>query len=341
MTAPPPNHLPAPRWGPKDERGLARRASIALLVAGAGLFIALIWHAGLAVLWRVLAPVGWGIVPTVFSHALPLVIDVIGWRLLFADKAPTMLALVRARWVGEAINNLLPVAQIGGEFARFRMARLAGAGFGGAAASVLADLTLGAITQLVFAAAGIAMLVTFYDGSSVWALLWGVLPFACSIFIFYALQRRAFASLLGYLARMFPSFAAADQVEDVNRCLTRLYDDRRLVARAWNVRLLGWLAGVVEIALSLHFLGQEVSWSQAFILESVTQIVRSTAFAVPGALGVQETGFVVVAHLTGADAAIGLAIALIRRGRDLGFGLPALADYWWTEARRTIELRRS
>lgn len=341
MTDCPPNHPPGPRRRPKDERGLARPAPVALLVAGAGLFVALVWHAGLAALWRVLAPVGWGIVPTVFSHALPLVIDVIGWRLLFANKAPTMAALVRARWIGEAINNLLPVAQIGGEFARFRIARLAGAGFGDAAASVLADLTLGAITQLVFAAAGVAMLVTFYEGSSVWTLLWGVLPLACGILIFCAMQRRAVASCLVYLGRMFPSLSAADEAADLDRCLTQLYDDRRLVAQAWSARLLGWLGGVAEIALSLHFLGQEVNWSQAFILESVTQIVRSTAFPLPGALGVQETSFVVVAHLTGTDAAIGLAIALIRRFRDLAFGLPALADYWWTEARRTGELRRS
>jgi putative membrane protein len=341
MTGCPPNLGPAPRLPPKDDRGLAHRASIALLVAGACLFVTLVWHAGFAALWRVLAPVGWGIIPTVLSHAVPLVIDVIGWRLLFADRAPAMLALVHARWVGEAINNLLPVAQIGGELARFRLARLAGADFGDAAAAVLADLTLGTIAQLVFAAAGIAMLVAFYDGSSVCTLLWGMLPLACGILAFYALQRRGFAALVGYVGRLFPSLAAVDRAEDLHRRLKRLYDDRRLVARAWSWRLLGWLAGVGEIALSLHFLGQEVSWSKAFILESLTQIVRSTAFAVPGALGVQEAGFVVVAHLTGADAAIGLAIALIRRGRDLGLGLPALADYWWIEARRTSEPGRS
>ena len=316
----------------KDGRGLARLASFALMLAGAGLFLALVWHAGLAALWQVLAPVGWGIVPTVLSHAIPLVVDVIGWRLLFTDKAPAIIALVRARWVCEAINNLLPVAQIGGEFARFRLARIAGANFGDAAASVLADLTLGTIAQLVFAAAGITMMATFYDSSL--TLLWSVLPLACGVLAFYVLQRRIFASLVRNVGRLFPSLAALDRADDLNRRLTRLYDDRRRVARASAWRLLGWLAGVVEIALSLYFLGQGGGWPQAFVLESVTQIVRSTAFPVPAALGIQEAGFVVVAQLIGVDAAVGLAIALIRRARDLGFGLPALADYWWTEVRR-------
>ena len=47
-------------------------------------------------------------------------------------------------------------------------------------------------------------------------------------------------------------------------------------------------------------------------------------FFVPGALGIQEGGYVVVGRLLGIPAEMGLALALIRRVRELAFGIPGL-----------------
>ena len=62
---------------------------------------------------------------------------------------------------------------------------------------------------------------------------------------------------------------------------------------------------------------------------------RSAAFTVPGAIGVQEAGFVALGLVLGLDPSTALALGLIRRARDLALGLPALAVWSAIEARRS------
>src|SRR5690349_7920867 len=124
-------------------------------LAGIGVLVALILGTGLDAVRDVLAPVGWGIVPIILSHALPILLDVMAWRLLFIGPAPSLGSLFGMRWIGEGVNNLLPVAQVGGELARVRLAMLAGMTTSRAAATVLADVTFGALTQVMFTLIGI------------------------------------------------------------------------------------------------------------------------------------------------------------------------------------------
>jgi uncharacterized membrane protein YbhN (UPF0104 family) len=54
---------------------------------------------------------------------------------------------------------------------------------------------------------------------------------------------------------------------------------------------------------------------------------RSAGFAVPGAVGVQEGGFVLVAGLFGISATDALALSMLKRIREELIGLPALFAY--------------
>ena len=67
-----------------------------------------------------------------------------------------------------------------------------------------------------------------------------------------------------------------------------------------------------------------MSWVTALLLESLGQAVRGAAFAVPGALGVQETGYVLLAPLAGLTPDVALALSLAKRVRELLLGLPGL-----------------
>jgi hypothetical protein len=62
--------------------------------------------------------------------------------------------------------------------------------------------------------------------------------------------------------------------------------------------------------------------------------VRSVAFPVPGALGVQESGFLVVGSALGIPGEMAFAISLIARVRDLAVGIPALLTWQIFEGRR-------
>jgi hypothetical protein len=67
-----------------------------------------------------------------------------------------------------------------------------------------------------------------------------------------------------------------------------------------------------------------VSWSNALLLESVGQAIRGAGFAIPGALGVQEGGYLLLAPLAGLPPSAGLALSLAKRTRELLLGIPGL-----------------
>jgi hypothetical protein len=55
---------------------------------------------------------------------------------------------------------------------------------------------------------------------------------------------------------------------------------------------------------------------------------------VPGAIGVQEGGYVVLGPLFGIAPETMLALSLLKRARDLALGVPALLLWQGLEARR-------
>ena len=71
-------------------------------------------------------------------------------------------------------------------------------------------------------------------------------------------------------------------------------------------------------------LGTPVSWANALLLESLGQAIRGAGFAIPGALGVQEAGYLLLGPLAGLPADAALALSLAKRSRELLLGLPGL-----------------
>ena len=84
----------------------------------------------------------------------------VGWWLLFPrELRPSLWLCVLLRFVREAANALLPLAQIGGDFIGARCLALQGIRGTVAAASVIVDVLMQAVTQLVFAIVGLVLLV--------------------------------------------------------------------------------------------------------------------------------------------------------------------------------------
>ena len=105
-----------------------------------------------------------------------------------------------------------------------------------------------------------------------------------------------------------------------------------LESAAWTMAT--WLAMAVETWIALWALGLTATYAHAYILESVAQGVRSVFFLVPGALGFQEGGYVVVGKLLGIGAADALALSLIHRAREIVWGIPGLLAWQWLEGKR-------
>ena len=76
-------------------------------------------------------------------------------------------------------------------------------------------------------------------------------------------------------------------------------------------------------------MGVDIGVIQALVIEALGMAARSAGFAVPGALVVQETGFVLAAAAVGLPEAAGLSLSLVKRVREVTVGVAGLLLWRW------------
>src|SRR5437667_11443840 len=96
------------------------------------------------------------------------------------------------------------------------------------------------------------------------------------------------------------------------------------------------IASSVEIFVALPVLGARPTFLNALVLQRLALTVNSAAFPVPGQLGVQESGYLVVGNLLGIPGETAFAISLLARFRDLIVGIPGLILWQLIEGRRFL-----
>lgn len=302
-------------------------AALGMLVA-----LALVWREDPRAVLALLHAAGPGLVLAAAVHVLPMMANARDWQtLLFGARRPTLPFMLRLVWIRESVNGLLPVARIGGEIVSFRLLKRIGLRSSAAAASLVVDTQLTLISQLVFTLIGIAFLLSHATPGERQVgidLLWGLAVLAPLLAAFALVQHvRPFERLARFFKRV-----TSGQISSLVGPSARIDQSIKLIWRRRGVvlrYLLFWqplqcLATSFEIWLALYFLGSQISFSEAVVLESLIQALSSAAFFVPGALGVQEGGFVLIGGALGLDPSVSLALAGARRLRDLVIFVPGL-----------------
>jgi putative membrane protein len=299
------------------------------LIAGLLLFVALLVRQGVGEVGAAIAVAGPGLLVVALFHVVSMFGHAMGWRELLVRKPPRVGTALFGRWVGESVNGLLPVMQVGGNVARARYLARYGVPGDEAAASVVVDVTLIVLTQIVFTLLGTALLLMHLGGSRIaLAAVAGMALMAMLVGGFFVAQRRGiFAGLTrfsGRLARGVDLTALGAEASAIDASVARLWRERGALARSSAWHCAAWVLGAGEIWLALYYLGHPVDVRTALLIESLTQAVRAGAFAVPGALGVQEGGYLLLGGALGLGPDTSLALALTKRVRDLVLGLPGL-----------------
>lgn len=287
------------------------------------------------------AQAGFGVLLIAAFHLVPLVVDAQAWRRLLPSHVEVSLARVSVmRWIGEAAA-LLPSAQIGSDLVRVRAMILGGIPGPVAGASVLVDITLGVVTQILFALAGVAALIAVAapgSGSLVLHASAGIAILAALIAAFIVVQR---AAPFGRLARMSGVILGGERLlrvmggaDRVDQEIAACYARRQELIKAALWRFAGWIVGIGEFWIGLALLGHPIGLLEAIMLESIVQAIRSAAFFVPAGLGVQEATLVALGAAIGIPAEAAIGVSLLKRARELILGLPGLAAWWWLERRR-------
>ncbi|HXM70817.1 MAG TPA: lysylphosphatidylglycerol synthase domain-containing protein, partial [Thermoanaerobaculia bacterium] len=263
------------------------------LIAGTALTVGLIAYQGAGEVFGTLSSLGWGLIPLVLVHAVQILLCALGWRALINPGAPRpILHLVRIRWIREGTNGLLPLAHIGGQIIGARMLSFQGLSGDQAGASVVVDLTVEVVAQLVFTLTGVALLVRAdLGGGDMAGLAFSLAAAAVLLAAFVVSQRLGVFKLIELaLERVAQKtrWLSLGGVKGLNAAIQVIYREPLALAQSAVWHLLSWALGAVEVWLALHFMGVAIGWREAFILESLGQAARSAGFVVPGAVGVQE-----------------------------------------------------
>ncbi|WEJ99577.1 MAG: lysylphosphatidylglycerol synthase domain-containing protein [Candidatus Sphingomonas phytovorans] len=244
-----------------------------------------------------------------------------------------------ARAVREAVSDLLPFSQIGGIVVGTRTLTSAGIPASRVYASFVVDMTTEMGAQLVFTLFGLAMMVTLLAGGGEAAalrplILGGTGVMIAGMVMFFFAQRPALG-LAGRVAQHFlPGSVVA--MTGITDALRETYSRRRRVALAFALNLLGWIASGIGGWIVLLMMGADISIWSALSIESLIFTLRSVAFAVPGAIGVQEAAYALAAPLFGLPPETALALSLAKRARDLAIGLPTLILWQVGEMRAVV-----
>jgi len=315
-------------------------------LAGAALFTFLLIRQGAPQVGAAFASAGWAIAGVVVYHfAVPVMLDALAWWVLFpkSERLPLQ-QLLWMRWIGESVSTLVPSAAVGGDVVRARLAALDGASIPTAAASVLVDITLGVFVQIGFTLLGLGLIVSVTGRQGfVRPTLIGAVIGVLAIIGFYIVQRlgmfRFIGKMISRLANAPDWHSLVQSGQSLDDAIRTLYARRRGVIGCCMWTALSLVLGSGEIWIALHVLGLHATLINALILQSMVLTIRSAMFPVPGALGVQEGGYVLVGNLLGIPGDAAFALSLIARVRELILGIPGLITWQLIEARRLLRAR--
>jgi putative membrane protein len=317
------------------------RLSLLFGLLGLVLATGLVVYQGYDAVFAAFAGAGLGILWTSLFHIAPMVINARAWQILIPGALrPGIGFFTWTVWVREAVNNLLPVARIGGEVVTARLLVKRGVRTGPVVASLVVDMTLCIVAQFFFTLLGLALLVRRTSDLELIGLVALGLAVTLPLLALLGLVQRV--GLFALLARVFRALFGnrfdrlVGGAMPLDRAVRVIYRrrDRALACCLWQ-----FVASIVaagEVWLALRFLGAPISFVDAVLIEALTQAVASAAFVVPGAIGVQEGGFLLFGSLLGLAPELALALALVRRARDVIVFVPALLLWQISEGRRFL-----
>ncbi|TMJ57469.1 MAG: hypothetical protein E6G81_12470 [Alphaproteobacteria bacterium] len=310
--------------------------TILAAVIGVAAMAALVGYFGTgAVMRSLLAVGGLGFAAICAIHLVLMVVMGFAWWALMPG-APAWTA-IWGRLVRDSGSELLPLSQVGGYVLGARALALAGVSGTVAAASTIVDVTFEFVAQLAYTALGLGLLVQLQpDSAAATPVMIGLAVAVVAAVAFLLVQRHGFdyfdriARILGQgWAERSAAGAAA-----LHAALRAIY--RRPVGLwlCFLLHLVCWIASALEAWLVLRLAGEPLPFAAVLVLESMMYAVRTGAFVVPNAVGVQEGAYILLGAAFGLTPEMALALSLLKRARDIAIGLPSLGIWQALEGGR-------
>jgi putative membrane protein len=321
-----------------------RTIAVLGLIGGLLLGTALVGYFGLGAVLHALLSVGWTGFLTIIAYQLG-VIALLGlcWQVLTPHSAP-LRAFIWGRLIRDSGSEILPLSLLGGFVTGARAAMLLGAPGPVAVASTIVDVTMEMFAQLGYTALGLGILAWHKPDHPLigWTAL-GLGVALASAIGFVAVQRSALGMVERAVARIARQWIRGSALlpRSVHEDIRDIYRHPRALWLAGGLHLAAWIASSVQAWIALRFMGIDLGLESVLAIESLLYAIRSVAFAVPNALGVQEAAYVMLGAVFGLTPEIALALSLLKRARDVVIGVPALLIWQMLESGRLLGRRLS
>lgn len=298
------------------------------LLLGLALLVWVVTQTDLMEVWAHSRKMGWGLGVVLAIYFAAFLIDSLSWQLTFLTLGfggSWGVQLWKVRMVGEAVNSATPFATLGGEPVKAMLLnRHYGMTYGVTVASLVLARTTNLLALLVFLAVGFALMMDsalLPAGYTASAGI-GLAALGIGVVLFFLVQRFKVSSATGrWLARGHLGAwidRALGHIHELEDRLINFYGNHRLrFAAAFALALVNWMIGTAELYATLWFLGRPVTIAEAWIIEAGAQLVRAATFFIPASIGAQEGAFLLLCGAITGEGALGLAVALIRRLREI------------------------
>jgi len=312
--------------------------SIAFLAGLAGLVALTIYAGAGAVLRALIALKIWGLALVSLLHVPLLALLGVAWWSVGRDvPGATRRRLIWARFVRDAVAEVLPFSQAGGYLLGLRVLHVEGIRALPAALSMSVDLVMELWAKLPYITAGLVALVVLAPDSHLFRPLAAALALTVAMASLPVLLRgrlwRLLESFALLLARRWPDLGTISAA-DVQQTFERMFFQRGRLFAGFSIHVFCWFVGAAETWVILALMGTRVSPLTALAVDSLVSALRTFAFLVPAAAGIQEGSYVLVTALFGISPAMALAISFTRRAREIVIGVPVIAAWQFTEARK-------
>jgi putative membrane protein len=313
-----------------------RALPILAVTAGIVVMVALVLHLGAGSVAAALIAIGAvGFVTVCLIHVVLMAIMGLAWSVLLPETR--FWVGVWGRFIRDSGSEVLPLSQVGGYVLGVRAVALAGVAPTRGAASTIVDVTLEFIGQVGYTAIGLLWLIHIRsDAIAPLPVAFGLAVASGLALAFVLVQRRGLAyadRIAGILGRGWADRTASGATV-LHQALGAIYRHRAGIWASFFLHFGCWITGAVEIWIALRFAGAPLPFGSVMVIESLLYAIRSTAFFIPNAVGVQEGAYLLLGTSFGLAPEMALALSLLKRARDLTIGLPVLAVWQAVEGGR-------
>ena len=268
----------------------------------------------------------------VIAHIPTLYFDSLAWIILMKNKLSMKTAFI-ITWISQTSGKFIPSGNITGEFVRFYLARRSGQNFSEASSTVLMDLFIATFSLFLIGLAALIFIVFSLKSNLILnQFQYLILAFSLislgTLFFLLIIRKRVISKFLVITKKI--EFLSKKNIFNLLRLdisLNKLSHRKWRLLNAVVLRLMGWIAGAFEIYVFFWVIGVDAKITDVIIIESVTAIIRSAAFFIPSAIGVQELAFVIVGELVGYSSIVSFSVAIGRRLREIMVGIPAIITW--------------